>query len=1629
MVTPRCHGALRVVCTNSSLSFSVDEPSECANELVNLVSSLAVNTTLAGNEQWGCVNPKTPESSVPSAFYYRILSNPVVSSGVWGVSAVPVSFQECFDDLSLQIDWSPMHSRRLLGSINVNETWPIEDHRMNVDANGNVEEPKIVMYEEDSTQVSCENCYARARLRFRLVFRVNSLWSLQVNLFQLLVLGDLDIQFNILATTGVNLIEHPLSAPIDLGSVTFSIFAVPLRVEFELTPKSFLDVVKASDELKMSAGLTIGIGFTAGIQYSTGEGFEVIHSLDRSTFDFRPPRFQTKPGESIINAGLMGSVTVTLFDAVPFNAVIKPYAQIRTLPGVPVTQIFSPSLGADAVNLFVKVESMSSTANLDTGLTIRGYYAEVLFGAVTVTSKTMQPTQSKVTWDEWLFLGAFSPDTIAKNHFSFTVFKDVYVLPDPSGKAQATCSSAECAKTVTLDNFNAQLSVVIRYTQSATADPTSTDNNRLFVRQPTSGSVAYKQDEFEVKWVSIGLGSLVSLSLDLIDDGDNVVAVDVVPNTGSYTWSVSSALATGWYRLRFFSHSLTPQTSAAFEIKEKDPTLTLLPLPSNVIAGETAEVLWESNMAATKLVSLSVACTGMPSTSIADNIPNSQQYEWRLQYSLGAQSNCVMKIKYQSFAVEASSNAFSIASSTAQLSLSLSPTGTLPSESSLTVSWTYSGNWAAGDTLALSYVSSANKKWALANVLLTTGQYATSVPLWLPSGVYHVEVHPLSNPLFSQQSATFTINRPAMQIALSAPVLNSQYKTLDGIQLQWVSSNLPTNHVLALSITKDGGNPVVLLSEAPNNGSLVWFVDQTVSTGQYRFTLTWTLDDTISATSSLFAIQHMDSTLTLTAPEATTIVVGSTFTIAWTSFYVFPSSTVLIKLCYDGWLTDTEQILAANVPNTGSYSATMPFATETGSYYFIKLAIADNHPPLADSGNFFVVAKPSATLAVSSPTGGLVATTYSTLPIRWTSTLIPADRLITIELYQDETLLFDSKVASMSSQNTGSLDWTIPFSVPTYSSYYIQLVWLDQQDVKVESSRFRINRIATSFNINTPNSGTTWSTQNAGTVTWSYTGLQSTERLTIELWGEDMVLYFDQKLATLSSDAPNSGEFSWTVPLSVNVNAKAYLVMKVNSAPDDYSYESARFNLVKRPAALNLLSPTSGSVAKGVFTTITWSTTAIASTENIIIELWYDDWLIDDLIMNIAVAPNTGSYQWRVPANLASDTYYLYLKVQSNTDIHSSGEPEFRVTSSRRRLLEDNTQHAENITGLVPSRQLAEGSGKCSGSLEIAYQLFRGVDVDLSLGQIRMPGSLPLIGGKPLTDNDYQLGRLSLLKPDLPLGCAVCSGILDFNDCIYPTGIQTVPVTIDGEPHAGQTRKFDFTNAINGFADVYVTLPAELIGSGLQQLSGLQFKTLSFLKDQVDQAISLVNPFKQLPVVAGKAFAFSGMSFELSALDASLSATIQLGTFIKPITVAINFSSVPDMDSIGSTSLFLKLWSADQSAWIDATGTCAEADQRCTVEWDKRTIECSVCHFTQFAIFSEVAPETGGTTMLIIIIACVTGAVVVLGGIGFACWIRHRNAKRRKRQVHDIRTLQGPRVRTVMSSRPPGPLQATGTSI
>ncbi len=433
-----------------------------------------------------------------------------------------------------------------------------------------------------------------------------------------------------------------------------------------------------------------------------------------------------------------------------------------------------------------------------------------------------------------------------------------------------------------------------------------------------------------------------------------------------------------------------------------------------------------------------------------------------------------------------------------------------------------------------------------------------------------------------------------------------------------------------IALLKNGIQYSLIASALPNNGSFNWLIPAAIMSGtNYTVKISSCTNPLISDVSdSNFTIAGgSGSTISLTSPNGgESWTAGTMKTVTWTSDIIGNVRIVLLKngLQYS--------LIASFIPNTGSFNWLIPAGIPAGTTFTVKISSCTN-PVISDvsDANFSIIAGGGTIVAITSPNGGEIWTAATPNTITWTSDITGNVRIVLLKGGIQSALIASAL------PNIGSFTWLVPPFLVTGTDYTVKISsCINPAVTDVSDSNFTINGDASTVTVISPNGGETWVAGTSNTITWDS-----------DIIGNVRIVLLNAGIqrALIASAVPNSGSFNWLIP--AGIGAGTDYTVKISSCSNYLISDVSDASFSINPGGggiVTVTSPNGGEAwTSGTLNTITWTGDITGFLRIALLKNGIQHSLIASRI------PNNGSYNWLIPAWIASGADYT-VKISSCTN-------------------------------------------------------------------------------------------------------------------------------------------------------------------------------------------------------------------------------------------------------------------------------------------------------------------------------------------------------------------------------------------
>jgi hypothetical protein len=762
---------------------------------------------------------------------------------------------------------------------------------------------------------------------------------------------------------------------------------------------------------------------------------------------------------------------------------------------------------------------------------------------------------------------------------------------------------------------------------SSVANPLITNQSadftisRLELTSPTGGEYWQTGTNKNITWVT---GQVTNIKIEYSTNGGSSwtsIINSVAAASGTYSWSIPAGLSTSTAKIK-----ISDVSNSAI----KDSTASTFVLGTVAVtspnggeefqAGTTQPITWT---VATSVQNVRIDYSTNNGTSwnsiVSSALASAGTYNWSIPTNISS-ANCLIRISDAASSLQildVSDNVFSINSL-----MLLSPNG----GEYLQVGITKAIQWSSANItlVKLEYTTNNGTDWNLIanNVTANTLSYNWVIPN-TPSNNVKVRISDAGNSAIRDISdSTFTI----ANVTVLSPNGGERWQSGSTKQITW--SNTSNVSLVNLYYSTNNGTSwnSIVLNQTASSGSYNWTVPATPS----QQTLVKVVDANSSgaisdSSDAVFTI----SSLSIVAPiGGENWLGGSTQAIRWTN----SSDVNLVDIYYstnNG--TSWTSIVTNQSTVGGQYNWSVPVNINTSTAR-VKIEYSTDVTITASSGTFSIY---YPNLVLTAPNGGEFIQAGLNTNITWNSTIIANVKL---DYSLDGGTSWTTIVASHPS-TPASYTWLVPDNLSSTNALVRISDASNASVFDVSDFGFKIGWI----NLTSPNGGENWQSGTTKNITWSNSGSVSNIKIELSTNG-------GTNWSTITASTPAAaGTYSWVVINSPTDEA----LIRLSDAASSSAIKDQSTNQFSI-SSLALVYPAGGNdLQAGSSYNLTW--TASTNIENVSLHYSSNNGSTWNTIIASATA-SAGSYNWTVPANLASN--------QGLIQVRNAVAPEIRDSSS-----------------------------------------------------------------------------------------------------------------------------------------------------------------------------------------------------------------------------------------------------------------------------------------------------------------------------------------------------------------------------
>ncbi|MBI3189926.1 MAG: T9SS type A sorting domain-containing protein [Ignavibacteriales bacterium] len=733
-----------------------------------------------------------------------------------------------------------------------------------------------------------------------------------------------------------------------------------------------------------------------------------------------------------------------------------------------------------------------------------------------------------------------------------------------------------------------------------------------------------------IRWSSTGTIANVKIEYSTNSGVSYSEITSGTANTGSYAWTVpNTPTASARVRVSDASNSSTIKdvSNVNFTILNLTPVTISVVLPNggeNWEVGSTKMITWTSTGSLGNVKIEYSINSGVTYSMITSSTPNTGSYGWLVPNNLTASAR---------IRISDATN-ITTASDVSNANFTIIP-APLPS---ITLATPNGGEqWIIGSSYSITW----NSTGLIANVRLeysinggltyssiivntpNTGSYLWTIPnaatinarVRISDAANSATTFDVSNSNFSLVFGT------PPTITITSPNGGEQWTVGSIRTITWTTTNVPSFNVVVVeySVTGENGTYFPISTFAQNTGFYQWVIPNALSSNA-RIRVTTVVNEVQArdVSNANFNITPALS-LTLTAPSGfENWTVNSTRMITWTSLGAIAN----VKIEYSTNENLNFSVIAASVPNTGSYTWVVPSPVTTTAT--IRISDVANPSILDLSDAYFIVSPEVPSVTVTSPNGGEIWNVGSSKTISWAST----GEVTNVRIEYTTDAGSNWSVITGSTPNDGNYTWSVLNTPSPYSIIRIASVTNPLNIYDISDAYFAIAAsVAPAITVTSPNGGENFVIGTYRNITWTSTGTLTNVKLEYSTNG-------GSTFSLITVNTANTGSYAWKIPSVVTASARVRITDVVNPASFDES--DANFNIVYATSPIiTVTSPNGGEDwSIGTSKNITWTTANVPSFAMVKIEYSING---EEGPYNLIAtnATNTGSYRWVVPGPIS----------------------------------------------------------------------------------------------------------------------------------------------------------------------------------------------------------------------------------------------------------------------------------------------------------------------------------------------------------------------------------------------------------
>ena len=502
------------------------------------------------------------------------------------------------------------------------------------------------------------------------------------------------------------------------------------------------------------------------------------------------------------------------------------------------------------------------------------------------------------------------------------------------------------------------------------------------------------------------------------------------------------------------------------------------------------------------------------------------------------------------------------------------------------------------------------------NAIKVNGSYSTNneerVTYWaIRTERFYIRVFNAANEYAMQLRVTgwFIMNKPES---------NVKWYIDDVQEIAWTSS-LNVRRV-DIELRKNNVFHSFIANNVSNTGSFLWTIPGNLITGNdYQVMVSDNSVPSVRTYSPFFWINASKSITFMNPASDSTFFTNKFHSIRWYTVGIirFVNITLLKN-------QTNAMDISRNLSNTGSYQWRVPETLIPGNDYKLEIVDVNNASWCFFSPAFTI--NDTKSISIVTPNTGTQWHVGLTYQITWDWTG-PVHQ-VNIRLLRGIQVVM--QIAS-GLENAGSFSFLVSFSLTSGSDYRVEVADAVSPGIVATSDPVTINATKT-ITVSKPGAQTMWYTGTRVTISWVSTGA---------IYIVDVLLLrAGSLLFPIAMEAPNTGFYTWYIPVTLTGNYSNYQVKITDHYYSSVHGTSGQFTL-NDTKAIYIDDVPQLARADSVIDIAWFSTGAIGTVE---ISLWCNSTFISWMCTNTA---NDGSHRWLIPSTIILGTGYIIRIAQS----------------------------------------------------------------------------------------------------------------------------------------------------------------------------------------------------------------------------------------------------------------------------------------------------------------------------------------------------------------------------------------------